>query len=155
MVAFGALVLALPDSGVPDRSALTEVTGRLRSLEKTTSKGGGLGSVRFSLSTDARHFSYHSSAGRIDEVWDALNRAGDAEVEILIDPADSHAPSFDDRAHYAVLAVSVGKQPIRSYPAVSESLRANNFIGAALGHGAAPLGAILLVAAFLKRRRHA
>lgn len=89
LLAFGVMVLALLDEGIPDRSRLTQVAGQVRSLEKTTSKGGGLSAVRFSLSTDLRYFHYISKAGGIDSVWSALGQAGRSEVGILIDPADS------------------------------------------------------------------
>jgi len=64
LLAFGAIVLALLDEEAPDRSRLTQVTGQLRSLEKATSKGGGLSAVRFSLSTDPRNFHYISRRGK-------------------------------------------------------------------------------------------
>lgn len=56
LLAFGAFVLALVEKGIPNRSRLTEVVGQLKSLDKTTSKGGGLSAVRFSLATDHREF---------------------------------------------------------------------------------------------------
>lgn len=152
LLLFGTLVLVLLGDGIPERSSLTEVTGQLRSLEKTTSKGGGLSSVQFSLSTDARHFSYHSSAGRIDAVWDALSRAGNAKVRVLIDPADSHSPPGDDRSFHAVLEVRIAEETIRPYSQVAQSLRSDNFIGEVLGYGTSAIGAMLLAATILRRR---
>lgn len=151
LLAFGAFVLALSDGRVPDRSSLTEITGTLRSLEKTTSKGGGLSAVRFSLSTDSRHFSYHSAAGDIDQVWRSLNQAGHAEIRVLIDPADSHSPPLDGRTYYAVLEVQVEHRVIRPYAQIVESLRTNNLTGAAMGYGTIAIGIALLVAALLRR----
>lgn len=92
LLAFGALVLALVDKGIPDRSRLTEVVGELRSLDKATSKGGGISAVRFSLATDQRDFHYISKAGQIDAVWNAMQQAGHSEIGLLIDYADSHLP---------------------------------------------------------------
>jgi hypothetical protein len=155
LLVFGVFALALSEDRVPDRSSLKEIAGQLRSLEKSTSKGGGLSAVRFSLTTDPRHFSYHSTAGQIDDVWEALNQAGHLEVRVLKDPAASHTPPLEERSSWAVLEVIVGKKTIRSYSEVIESLRSNNLIGVALGYGTGAMGAILLVAAFLRRRQDA
>lgn len=155
LLAFGVMVLALLDGGVPERSHLTQVTGQIRSLEKTTSKGGGLGAVRFSLSTDSRYFHYISKAGGIDSVWSALGQAGHSEIGILIDPADSHSPPLEDRAFYTVLEVRVGDKMIRPYAQVVESWDTDNFVGAWLGYGSAATGIMLLFIHFLKRRQHA
>lgn len=155
LLAFGVIILTLLDDSVPERSNLEGIAGELRSLEKITSKGGGLSSVRFSLSADPRHFSYHSTAGDIDHVWSALNQAGLAEVGVLIDPADPYSPPFDDRSYYAVLEVKVGGEAIRPYSQVVDSLRSNHFTGVTLGYGTVAIGIALLVTAFLKRQLHA
>lgn len=152
LLIFGVCVLFLADGQIPDRSSLTEITGQLRSLEKTTSKGGGLGSVRFSLSSDPRHFSYHSSAGNIDEVWNSLNRACNAVIGVLIDPKDSHSPPGDNRSFFAILEIRVGEETICSYSQVVDSLRTNSFIGRLLGYGSLALGTLLLVARLIRRR---
>lgn len=152
LLLFGVFVLILSDGKIPEQASLVEISGELRSLEKTTSKGGGLGSVRFSLSTDPRHFRYHSSAGSIDEVWGALNRAGKTRIGVLIDPADAHSPPGDDRHFYAVLEIRIARQTIRSYSEVAQSLSSNNFTGEVFGYGVAAIGAVLLAAAFFMRR---
>lgn len=64
LIAFGAVVLAL-----------LGVTG----------KGGGLGAIRFALTTDARHFHYLSKTGHISDVWSALENAERSELSVLID----------------------------------------------------------------------
>lgn len=153
LLALGAIVLALLDEGIPDRSRLTQVTGQLRLLEKATSKGGGLSAVRFSLSTDSRHLHYISKAGNIDDVWRALGHAGHSEVGVLIDPADSHVPPLDGRAFHTVFEVRVGDEMIRPYAHVVESLGTDILVGKALGYGSAVSGIALLFVHFLKRRR--
>lgn len=100
LLAFGAVVLALLDKGIPDRSRLTEVAGQLKSLDKATSKGGGLSAVRFPLTTDQRNFHYIAKAGQINEVWSSLQKAGRSEISLLIDFADPHPPAFEERTFY-------------------------------------------------------
>ena len=155
LLAFGAIVLALLDEEAPDRSRLTQVTGQLRSLEKATSKGGGLSAVRFSLSTDPRNLHYISKAGQIDNVWSALGQAGRSEVGVLIDSADPHSPPLDGRAFYTVFEVRVGEEMVRPYAQVVESWGTDNFIGAGLGYGSAVTGIALLFIHLLGRRQHA
>lgn len=155
LLLFGTFVLAWVDDGPPDRSRLTQVTGQLRSLEKTTSKGGGLGAVRFSLSSDPRDFHYISKAGQIDKVWSALGRAGRSEVGVLVDPVDSHSPPLHGRAFHTVFEVRIGEETIRPYAQVAESWGTDDFIGAALGYGSAVTGIALLFIDFLRRRQQA
>ena len=153
LLAFGAIVLTLLDDGIPDKSSLSHVTGQLRSLEKATSKGGALSAVRFSLSTDPRHFHYISKAGNINNVWSALGQAGSSEVGVMIDPTGSHSPPLDHRAFHTVFEVRVGGEIIRPYAQVVESWGTDNFIGAGLGYGAAVTGITLLFIHLLKKRR--
>lgn len=155
LVVFGAIVLALLGEGVPDRSGLIQITGQLRSLEKVTSKGGGLSAVRFSLASDPRHFQYISAAGHINNVWIALGQAGQSEVSVLIDSADSHVPVFEDRGFHTAFEIRVGNEMIRAYAQVLDSLSTNSNIGAGLGYGAAATGIALLFIHFLKRRQYA
>lgn len=155
LLTFGALVLALVDKGAPDRSQLTEVAGQLKSLDKSTSKGGGLSAVRFSLTTDHRDFHYISKAGHIDEVWSALQQAGHSKISLLIDSADHHSLPFEDRVFYMAYEIRVGGNLIRSYPQVAESWVADNVAGELLGYGSAVIGFALIFIHFLKRRLHA
>lgn len=155
LLVFGAIVLALLGEGIPDRSRLIQVTGTLRSLEKATSKGGGLSTVRFSLAPDPRHFHYIAKAGRIDNVWIALGQAGQSEVSVLIDPSDAHVPPLEDRGFHTVFEVRVGNDVIRAYAQVVDSWGTDNIIGAGLGYGAAATGIALLFIHFLKRRQYA
>ncbi|RJR47240.1 MAG: hypothetical protein C4576_09855 [Desulfobacteraceae bacterium] len=153
LLAFGAFVLALVDKGIPDRSHLTEVVGQLKSLDKTTSKGGGLSAVRFSLATDHRDFHYISKAGHIDEVWSALQQAGHSEISLLVDSADSHSPPFENRAFYMAYEIRVGGNLISPYPQVAESWDTDNFAGELLGYGSAIIGVALICIHFMKRRQ--
>ena len=146
-------MLALSGGDPPDRTRLTQVTGQLRSLGKATSKGGGLGAVRFSLAGDPRDFHYISKAGQIDRVWSALGRAGHSEVGVLVDPADSHSPPLDGRAFHTVFEVRVGEEMIRPYDQVVAAWRNDDFIGAGLGHGSVVAGLALLVIDLLRRRQ--
>lgn len=155
LLTFGAFVLALVDKGIPDRSRLTEVVGQLKSLDKTTSKGGGLSAVRFSMTTDHRDFHYISKAGHIDEVWSALQQAGHSEISLLIDSADPNSPPFEDRTFYMAYEIRVGGNLIRSYPQVAEFWGTDNFVGELLGYGSAVIGVSLIFIHFLKRRQHA
>lgn len=149
----GVAVLALVDKGIPDRSRLTEVAGQLQHLDKTTSKGGGLSAVRFSLTTDHRHFHYISQSGNIDEVWSAIQQAGHSEISVLIDFADPHLPPFEDRTFYMAYDISVGGYPISTYPQIVKSWSSNNFVGELLGLGSAVIGVSLIFIHFLKRRQ--
>lgn len=155
LLTFGAAVLALVDKGIPDRSRLTEVAGQLKSLDKTTSKGGGLSAVRFSLTTDHRDFHYISKAGHIDEVWSALQQAGHSEISLLIDSADPNSPSFEDRTFTMAYEIGVGGKLISSYPQVAESWGIDSILGELLGYGSAVTGVSLIFIHFLKRRQHA
>lgn len=155
LLAFGAFVLALVNKEIPDRSRLTEVVGQLKSLDKTTSKGGGLSAVHFSLTTDQRDFHYISKAGHIDEVWSALQQAGHSEIRLLIDSADSHSPPFGNRAFYTAYEIRIGGNLIRSYLRVSESWDTDNFAGALLGYVSAVIGGALICFHFLKRPQRA
>src|SRR5437867_10206560 len=83
LIVFGAVVLALVDDTVPDRSRLIAVS---------TGKGWGPSAIRFTLTTDPRHFHYLSKAGHIADVWGALETAGRSELGVLIDPTSSHSP---------------------------------------------------------------
>lgn len=151
LLLFGVLVLSLTGDGMPERASLTEITGRLRSLENSASKGGGIGSVRFTLATDSRHFIYHSAAGEIDQVWASLNQAGNAEVKVLIAPAQQYTLPLDERTFHEVLGVAVGETTVRSYAEVAASLGTNDLIGRILGYGSAAVGTLLTLAAFLVR----
>ena len=153
LLVFGAVVLALVDKGIPDRSRLTEVVGQLKLLDKTTSKGGGLSAVRFSLTTDPRYFHYISKAGQIDEVWSALQQAGRSEISLLVDFADPHSPPLEDRTFYMAYAIGVGGNPISTYPQVASSWGVDNVVGDFLGYGSAVMGVALILFHFLKRRR--
>lgn len=155
LLTFGAFVLALVDKGIPDKSRLTEVVGHLKSLDKTTSKGGGLSAVRFSLTTDHRDFHYLSKAGQINEVWSALQQAGHSEISLLIDSADSHSPPFENRTFYMAYEIRVGGNLISPYLQVAESWDTSNFVGELLGYGSAAIGVALIFIHFLKRRQHA
>ncbi|MBD5802234.1 hypothetical protein AZOA_16600 [Azoarcus sp. Aa7] len=155
LLAFGAFVLALVDKGIPDRSRLTEVLGQLKSLDKATSKGGGISAVRFSLATDQRDFHYISKSGQIDAVWNAMQQAGHSEIGLLIDSADSHSPPFENRSFYTAYEIRIGGNLIRSYPQIAESWDGDNFVGELLGYGASLIGVALIVVPFLMRRRRA
>ena len=155
LLVFGVFVLALVDKGIPDRSLLTEVVGHLKSLDKTKSKGGGLSAVRFSLANDHRDFHYISKAGHIDEVWSALQQAGDSEINLLIDPEDSHSPPFENRTFFMAYEIIVGGKLIPPYTQVAESLDTDNFTGGLLGYGAAVIGVVLIFIHFLKSRQRA
>lgn len=155
LLAFGAFVLALVDKGIPDRSRLSGVVGQLRSLDKSTSRGGGLSSVRFSLTTDPRDFHYISKAGHTDEVWRALRQAGHSEISLLIDSAGPDSLPFEDRTFFMAYEIRVGGNLISSYPQVAESWGANNFVGELLGYGSAVVGVSLISIYFVKRRQHA
>lgn len=152
LLAFGVLVLFLRDDGIPDRSRLTPVAGQLRSLEKSTSKGGALAAVRFSLSTDPRHFHYLSKAGRIDEVWQALRQAGRAEVGVLIDAADSHSPPLEERTYFMAYEVRVAQDVVSTHAQVAAAWRADNRVGAWLGYAAIAAGVALFLVRSLRQR---
>ncbi|NJC88586.1 MAG: hypothetical protein FIB02_08655 [Desulfuromonas sp.] len=153
LLAFGAFVLTLVDKGAPDRSRLTAVVGQLKTLEKTTSKGGGLSSVRFSLASDHRDFHYISKAGHIDEVWSALRKAGHSEIGLLIDSTDSFSPPLESRAFHMVYEIKVGGNMIRPYPQVVESWDTDNFGGTLFGYGFAVSGIAMIFIYFLKRQQ--
>lgn len=152
LLAFGAFVLALVNKKIPDRSRLTEVLGQLKSLDKTTSKGGGLSAVHFSLTTDHRDFHYISKAGQIDEVWSALQQAGHSEISLLVDSADSHSPPFGNNTFYTAYEIRIGGNLIRSYLRVAESWDTDNFVGELLGYVSAIVGGVLICFQLLKYR---
>ncbi len=140
---FGAVVLALVGDTVPDRSRLIAVS---------TGKGWGPSAIRFTLTTDPRHFHYLSKAGHIADVWGALETAGRSELGVLIDPTSSHSPPMDERAFYTAFEIRVGARTIRPYAEVSGSRRRDNDIGVWLGSGTAIMGVALLLLPFWRRR---
>jgi hypothetical protein len=82
--------------------------------------------IRFTLTTDPRHFHYVSKAGHAADVWSALQNAERSELSVLMDPASSHSPPLDDRAFYTAYEIRVGAKMIRAYAAVSESWHSDN-----------------------------
>ncbi len=155
LLAFGAVVLALSAPSVPQREQLAPAAGQLRELERSASKGGGLGAVRFSLSADARRFHYLAKAGQIDSVWQALERAGAAEVAVLYDPADARSPLGTGPALYPVFEIRVGGTLVRSHAQSAESWGADDTLGTWMGYGCVLAGAaLLLTAAFARKPSH-
>jgi hypothetical protein len=153
LLALGAAVIGLLRQELPEPARLVEVAGELRSLDTSMSKGGGLSAVRFSLSTDNRQFQYHSKAGGIDAVWQALSQAGRAQVRVRMDPQDAHTPWSGGPPRYTVYALRVGDVDVRSQAQVAEAWSTDNLVGAGLGLGAIAGGAILLLLDYLKRWR--
>ena len=132
-VGLGAVILWLAREDVPEREKLTEVAGRLGSLEAVSSRGSSLSAVRFTLAGDRRNFSYGSSAGEIKEVWSVLERGRGAELRILADLSTAHAPLWDERVFHAAFEVSLGGKPVRRYDDVRKALENNAWLGGVLG----------------------
>ena len=133
LLVFGVVVLFLSGWKVATAPELAELRGQLASLEKTTSRGGGLSSIRFSINTDVRHLQYVSTQDAIDSVWFTLERAGRAELTVMVDTSGSPAPLLDRHRFHTVYELRLDGRTIRSYPEVTQALDANQLLGRALG----------------------
>ena len=154
LISLGVFVIALIDNKIPDRLQLADVTGQVKSLEKVTSKGGGISAIRFSLSNNHGHFHYVSKSGNIDEVWNFLDQASLSEMNLLFDPADCHSPPFEDRTFCIVYEIRFGDKMIRSYEDVAESWRQDNYVGWVLGIGSVIAGFAALAIYLGKRNQN-
>jgi hypothetical protein len=149
---FGVVILTLVGGTAPERSRLVEAGGPLRGLEKVTGKGGGLSAIRFSVETDPRWFQYVAKAGRIADVWSALESADRSTIGVLFDPAGAHSPVGDERSFYTVYELRAGERTVRPYAEVAASWRRDEDVGRWLGWGTAIAGVILLVIYYGRRR---
>lgn len=151
LIVFGLAVYVLRDAGVPPRAQLAPVAGVLHTMETSTSKGGGLGSLRFTLAGDARHFFYSAKAGAIDAVRQALEQAGASPVRVLVDPDGAFSPPTDSRTFHPVYEIQVGSTVVRAHEDAASAWAADDAVGALLGHGAAAAGALLLLIGLVRR----
>ncbi|QCZ92188.1 hypothetical protein [Salinimonas iocasae] len=109
----------------PSFDDLTELSGKLEWFE---SIGKHRDTLRFKLKEHKEKFVYHSVAGSIGSVTDALNKEN-ATLKIAFDPNDSDSAIWEFEDFHPVYQVISDNHLIKSYRSTVSKYKSNSELG--------------------------